>query len=264
MKKQKIVTLEERDENMRRELLRNINLFPEPSYLFSIGDSVSVGNLLDAKVIDVLENGKIYKIDYTNCDHNYGKPLYHPHATGYWEWMSVRPPIEVIDHSIIKNIDLQLNYSQRPMADIFSKKYHFGLVMNPPYQRDYVWDMEDKIKLINSIFNNIDIGKFVFISLDYYDREDHYSYEILDGKQRIDAVTSFYENRFSYNGLYFNQMNKHEQHHFTEYPIAEAEVRNLTEEQKLRYFLMVNTTGKSMGKEQLDKVRKMIEEEENK
>ena len=82
--------------------------------------------------------------------------------------------------------------------------------MNPDYQRDYVWELSDKQLLIDSIFNNIDIGKFAFIHLDYKTwNKTGYAYEILDGKQRLKTIIDFYENRFSYKGIYYNDLSKH-------------------------------------------------------
>jgi uncharacterized protein with ParB-like and HNH nuclease domain len=37
--------------------------------------------------------------------------------------------------------------------------------MNPEYQRGFVWKEEHKLKLIDSIFNGIEIGKMVFVRL---------------------------------------------------------------------------------------------------
>ena len=68
--------------------------------------------------------------------------------------------------------------------------YHRGLIDNPDYQRGYVWTLEDKQKLIQSIFNRADIGKFVFIEDENY-RE--YRLEVIDGKQRLRAILDYYE-----------------------------------------------------------------------
>ena len=59
----------------------------------------------------------------------------------------------------------------------------------PDYQRGYVWEQEDKELLLDSIFKNIDIGKFVFIRLsDSEWMERNFGYEIR--KPRIKATHS--------------------------------------------------------------------------
>jgi uncharacterized protein with ParB-like and HNH nuclease domain len=69
--------------------------------------------------------------------------------------------------------------------------------MNPDYQRDLVWSLEDKVNLIDSIYNDIEIGRFAFIKTDYsknnFDFDKDFYWEILDGKQRISAIIDFFE-----------------------------------------------------------------------
>lgn len=246
-------------ENLERDLNRtreNLNLIPEPTYKFNTGDKVIIGNLEDCIIEEILDGGKIYKIDYTSIDNNYGNPIIKEHQKTYFQWYKLRK-LNNNKNSFIKNEDLRLNYSQRHLADLFSKAYYFGVDFEPEYQRDFVWELEDKIALIDSIFNNIDIGKLVFIKHDY---SDDLLYEILDGKQRIRAILDFYEDRFQYQGYYFSDLSGRDQDHFEHYSINVAEIDKMTREQILRYFIMLNTGGKPMAKEQLNKVKKMLGE----
>lgn len=260
MKKQKMMTAEEIDNNRLSLVMRHVQNIPNPNYVFNVGEKVSIGNLRDATILESLEGGKIYKVDYTHIDNNYGHPITTEHMTNYWDWLSVRPLQIREGKEFLKNEDLELHYSQSQMSEIFGKKYTFGLEMNADYQRDYVWTSEDKINLIDSIFKHVDIGKFVFIHYEWNEHPLNYSYEVLDGKQRINAITEFYENRFAYRSLFFNQLSKREQWHFKEYSINVAEISKITKEQKIRYFLLLNTSGKVMDVEHLKKVEKMLEE----
>lgn len=133
--------------------------------------------------------------------------------------------------------------------------------MSPDYQRDYVWELSDKQLLIDSIFNNIDIGKFAFIHLD--DKkwgETGNGYEILDGKQRLNAIIDFYENRFPYKGVYYNDLSGRDKGIFKNHHIVQGEISESERKDVLKYFLMLNRTGKSMDQSQLNKVEKMLEE----
>lgn len=254
-KKYKNQTPEEKKE-YQLWFARSRNKFsPEPTYYFDIGDSVSIGSLENAKVVDILDNGQIYEIDYTSTDNNYGNPIITEHCRNYWRWFEIRPVVKT-NHNIIKNDDMRLSYSQRQLQSIFTNVYSFGTNLDPVYQRGYVWELQDKVNLIDSIFNNIDIGKFVFSHEEY---NDNYLYEIVDGKQRINAICEFYENKFSYNGLFYNDLNSFEQHYFCGYPISWAEMRDMTMEQKLRYFVRLNKFGKVMDKEHLHLVESMLE-----
>ncbi len=137
--------------------------------------------------------------------------------------------------------------------------YNFGIDFNPDYQRGYVWDDTDKVLLLDSIFKNIDIGKFVLIHLsDSEWVERGFGYEILDGKQRLSALIEFYENKLAYKGKYFNDLSKKDKRTFTDHQIAVAEVRETDKKMVLKYFLMLNRTGKSMDESHLIEVEKML------
>lgn len=252
---EKVVTWEERKKRELDDLMKIDYLIPDPTYKFNIGDRVMIGNLEDVYISDVLVSGKIYEIDFTSIDNNYGNPIRNEHKKMLVKWIDIREYQEKNNDTLEKNADIVLNYSNRHMGDLFSKAYYFGVNFEPEYQRDYVWDFKDKVALIDSIFNNVDIGKFVFIHKGY---SEDYMYEILDGKQRMRAILDFYEDRFRYKGRYFSDLSYKDKNHFKNYGISIAEVNQLTEEQVLRYFLMVNTTGKSMAKEHLDKIRNML------
>lgn len=239
-----------------KDLENQLHLIPEPTHLFNIGDSVDIGNLRDVIVNNIFFNGKGYEIDYTSVNHNYGRPIDTKHCKMIVSWLDIRK-INDNKESFVTNENIFLQYSQRELTDIFSKKYFFGIDMNPEYQRDYVWEEFDKVNLIDSIFNNIDIGKFVFNKLPY--RENSPSYEIVDGKQRINALCEFYEDRFKYKDKYFSELSKKDQNHFKYYSISSAEISYASKKEIMQVFLMINSNGKIMDKEHLDKIRKEYE-----
>ncbi|GAA4879801.1 hypothetical protein GCM10023310_69970 [Paenibacillus vulneris] len=242
-----------------RDLTECIHLIPEPREILQTGTQVRIGALEDVMIEEVLMDGKVYKIDYTSVNTNYGNPIRNEHQKRFVKWLDVRKMPQSDVQTLCKRDDLQLSYSNRHMGDIFSKAYHFGIDFDPDYQREHVWSLEDKVSLIDSIYNNIDIGKFVYVHLGYSVEK---MYEILDGKQRIRAILDFYEDKFPYNGLYFSEMTNRDQDHFENYPISCAEVREATRAQKLRYFIKLNTGGRIMSTEHLDKVRLMLNETE--
>lgn len=248
------------------ELRKNLHIISLPKNCLSIGDKVYIGNLEDVFIEDVLEDGRIYLINFTKIDNNYGNPIRHENQRRYVKWLDVRLKNNNKE-SLIRNDDLRLNYSQRHLSDILSKAYYFGIDFEPDYQRDYVWDLQDKVELIDSIFNNVDIGKLVYIRIDdgsWKENGYKYAYEILDGKQRIRAILDFYEDKFTYQGNTFSELSRKDQNHFDSYSINVAEISNVSEEQALRYFLKLNTSGKTMDKTHLEKVREKLSKIESK
>ena len=133
----------------------------EPSYRFNIGDKVSYGLMKSAVVDDILYDGKAYGLKCIATEYNYGNPYDHE-VYRVVAWMDVRP----CNHgntNFARNQDIKLYFNDSTIESLINKHYFFGVNFEPDYQRGYVWTQEDKELLIDSIFNNIDIGKFVFI-----------------------------------------------------------------------------------------------------
>lgn len=237
------------------------HLIPEPAYLFVEGESVGVGSLKDCRIKEVCQDGKVYLIEYTAVDNNRGNPIETPHSLIYSKWFEIAKKgenkINVVDFR--QKDELELNFTQESISSLFFKAYSFGVNFEPEYQRGYVWSLEDKIDLIDSIFNNIEIGKFAFIVYDSKKcAETGLSYEILDGKQRLSTLCEFYEGRFTYHGYTFSELSETDRRHIKSYPVSVAELGNATEKQILEYFIKLNTNGRVMDQEHLNKVRAML------
>lgn len=251
-------------ERSYNECIRVINqgLVREPTYFFNVGDRVTWGAWEWIHVLEVLENGKMYKILRITPDVQYGKYKEEKAEISYILWAKIRPYRTIEEDKKIKIFlekdDIQLSFYQSGLDSLISRFYssHSTINMNPPYQRDLVWEEIQKIQLIDSIFKNIDIGKFTFIELPY-SKNHNFHLEVLDGKQRINAIMDFYECRFKYKGHYYNDLSYTDRNHFKSYSISLATTRNLTEEQRYRYFLKLNTSGTPIEQEHLDNVKKM-------
>ena len=235
---------------------RDIRFCPEPTVKFNIGDEVQIGNLLNCVITDVSDDGKVYTVDYDREEKDgYQKEL--RHYQGQWCWYEILDgKNSEEDHGFIKNKDCRLNYSQRSVEGLLNMIYHFGVDTSPEYQRDYVWTVDDQRALIDSIFNGVDIGKFVFVHIDAV---DGYWYEILDGKQRLKALADFYENRFDYKGVFYRDLSKAERCYFRNYEVSYADLQGASEELKFRTFILLNTRGISVEQAHLDEIKKLYE-----
>ena len=229
---------------------------PEPTYRFNVGDVVNCGALKDPVVEAVIADGKVYTLKYMTKLELHGNQL--EEVRRNFAWYQIRPAAEWSKDSFIRNKDFRLCFSNRTIDDIISKAYRFGLDLDPDYQRGYVWTAQQKEDLIDSIFKNIDIGKFVYVQNDYGSEN---LYEVLDGKQRISTILEFFENKFPYKGKYFNDLCGCDRNHFEDYCIQVAEIRRGKKETILKYFLLLNTTGTPMSKEHLDNIVRRLYDE---
>ncbi len=253
----KVLTPEEQDAYALARALEGIHFIPAPTRTFKIGEEVRVGHLDDCIVEGVFEDGKLYKINYTTIN----RDGVFPGRTGYWNWLSVYQREFPEDHDLIRNEDVRLNFYNTSLDSLIHKQYHAGIDMDPPYQRGYVWDDADRDKLLNSVFTNIDIGKFVLVKQEDRVAYDIPYFEILDGKQRLHTLCAFYEGRYKWNGLTYADLSFREKSFFDARQVACAEVSYTTEKQKLELFLLVNTNGRIVSEEHLEKVRRLIDNE---
>lgn len=209
----------------------------KPSYRFTVGDKVQVGHLLNCVVDEALEGGYMYLIRSGANSDNYS----------CWAWTNVRPLDDDKDtHFAKRNSALsRLHYSNRSMYSLLSFQYLFGVDFNPDYQRGSVWDDEDREKLLDSIFMGREIGRFVFKQLPFTrTSNDGNYYEIVDGKQRMLTLLAFYENRFPYKGVFYNDLSAQDKNWFMDASIGVAEIdQSVTRAEVLEIFLAMNEGG---------------------
>jgi len=133
------------------------------------------------------------------------------------------------------------------------------------YQRDFVWSLENKQNLIESIYNNIDIGKIVVRKRSYEwvrkrvqaGKVAHYK-DIVDGKQRLSSIIDFCSNKFPDKaGFYWDDLSKQAKRHFEQFScVAYGELgEQATDADVKSVFLGVNFTGVPMSNEQIEFVK---------
>lgn len=233
---------------------------PNDRKRFIIGEDVSVtnGGFISAKIINVIEED-IYEVEIIyETTLPYSTQKYITTRKRIFGWYDIfKLPKYNCDIKIGE--DLRLNFTQQQVRSLV-KTYiiSFGVDFNPSYQRGLVWSNEDEEKLIESIFNRVDIGKFVFINLGI---SNDIMYEVLDGKQRLTTLYKYFTDEFKYKGYYYSELPLKYKHIFdgTGLAVAVTNREGLKEEDILNYFLRLNTTGKPMDIEHLNKIKDRYE-----
>jgi hypothetical protein len=90
---------------------------------------------------------------------------------------------------IKSNHDYNLDY----LANSIDKNIQLG----PDYQRRSRWSVIQKSRLIESFLMNIPIPPIFLYENDYYE------YEVVDGRQRLEAINDFFKDKFRLKGLEF-------------------------------------------------------------
>ena len=242
------------------DTIENIGQAPNKRKIFTLGENVQVshGGFTSAKICDIIRQG-IYEvhIKYTTT-----KPYSSEYADyeikrimGWWDIMKIST--KECDIPIGKRI--YINFHQQSIYSLLNKYFNDrGIDMNPTYQRGIVWTDKQREELLDSIFNRIDIGKFVFIQNKYV--PGGYSWTVLDGKQKINALVDFYQDKFPYKGYYYSELGFERQHLITDHSISVGMLDESYADENtiLEYFIRLNSTGTPMDKKHLEFVKTLI------
>ncbi|MEW9530702.1 DUF262 domain-containing protein [Microbispora sp. NPDC049125] len=88
---------------------------------------------------------------------------------------------------------LRLSPTNEPWTQLISMWHKGALDPNPPYQRDLVWTLDQKISLIYSILDGTPIPAIITNRRGRSVADTRY---VIDGKQRLNAVREFLEDKF--------------------------------------------------------------------
>ncbi len=250
----------QRDINDRLKDVAEGRVSPVRTRMHSIGDKVEYGAFEEVWVKDILANGLVYILGVISSERDKGK--FEDQRVAAWH--DVFPFRTIEEKKAVPVLNKKFDFGNvfnQPITSLLHRHYYWGVDMNPEYQRGNVWSLEDKVALIDSLFNDIEIGRVVLMKRDYEDERKE-AYEIIDGKQRLTALSEFYEDRFQYKGLFFSQMHPFDQNHFENKQLAVIEAPNMSREKVIDYFIRVNTSGRPVNPEHLEKVKSMIKKEE--
>jgi hypothetical protein len=75
-------------------------------------------------------------------------------------------------------------------AKTFVKDYVYRIDLDADYQREKIWSREDQEKLIDSIYQNIDVPKLYLARIK---GKENFEFECIDGKQRMTALLNFFK-----------------------------------------------------------------------
>jgi hypothetical protein len=191
MAKKKVFDGEANKKSMMDSELKNIlerkafGILPlNPTRHFAIDERIQWGALKETYIREIFEDGLYYIIESIAVVRERNNPP--QNEIRYAEWHEIYKYNQNKVTNLRQEEKYRITLSNAQIGSLLCKVYHAGVDTDVDYQRDHVWSFQDKIDLIDSIFNNIDIGKFVFVQRDFSVIDK--LYEILDGKQRLTAI----------------------------------------------------------------------------
>ena len=263
MAKKKQINPEENRKRLYESAIRDMKMkitdgiLPlNPTRKFSVDERIVFGAHKETYIREIHEDGLYYTVEVMNVQRERNAaPANELHVL---EWHRIFP-INNKGTKFRKEETYRLRMYNSSIDSLLSMVYQHGVDFNVDYQRDHVWELKDKIDLIDSIFNNIDIGKFVFVQRPYSDDRGK-GLEILDGKQRLTTLCEFYEDRFNYNGFYFSELSQFDKNKFESHSIAYGYLENPNKRTIFETFIKLNTCGKPMASQHINKVKKLLNE----
>lgn len=138
------------------------------------------------------------------------------------------------------------------------------LIFDPPYQRDFVWTLEQKQFYISNLFK--DMAELTPTFCQYIDSSsDEDLYEIIDGKQRISAILEFIDNKFPVEELYYKDLHEKDRDFISRFRFNYTRI--LTKDSQyykpslntlIQLFLEINLYGTRMSDDDLNKAKAML------
>lgn len=232
-----------------------------PTRTFEPGERIILGAHEEVYIREVLADGLFYICEAMQIKRERDKPPadeFHVQP-----WHEIYKYGEKNKTQFTKEEKYYIRQLNSSIDSLLSMAYapHAGVDFDVDYQREHVWEIEDKVDLIDSIYNNVDIGKFVFVQL-HVKTEGRY-YQILDGKQRLTALCEFYEDRFPYKGVYYSEMSHRDKHTFRNHGITYGYLQDPDTRGIYESFIKLNTCGKPMDHKHINKVKGLLNELED-
>ena len=161
-----------------------------------------------------------------------------------------------------ENFNKNLNITKINSRCSFLEYYLTGQIdFNPKYQRALVWTTEQKEKYIKALIQDKADITPTFITKPY--TANDYLYEVLDGKQRLNAILSYIKGEFSIDNIYYKDLTQEDVHKFLRTPynytiityINERGENAMPENMKIELFLQINEYGTKISQEELTRIK---------
>ena len=108
-------------------------------------------------------------------------------------------PLEFWERKQRELLTNQVDYGLRSLADLVDRN---GIDLNPKFQRRLRWDIDRQSKLIESFLMNVPVPPI------YLNEDEFGKYSVIDGKQRLTAISDFIHGRLRLTNLeVFRELN---------------------------------------------------------
>ena len=122
--------------------------------------------------------------------------------------------------------------------------YGGKLDIRPPYQREFVYSGKQRDAVIETI------NKGFPLNVMYWSVRDDGKYEVIDGQQRTISIAQYVEGDFSFEGMYFRNLQDDEQQAILGYKLMVYHCTG-TGSERLNWFKTINIAGEELTDQEL-------------
>lgn len=135
----------------------------------------------------------------------------------------------------------------------------FGLNLDPDFQREHVWTADQRIRYIEYCLQGGEVGKIITFNCPGWMKRQEGVIELIDGKQRIEAVRSFFRDETPAFGYKYSEIEGR-------FPWGDVmfiwQICSLnTRAEILQLYLNINAGGTPHTDDELNRVRELLKAE---
>lgn len=219
----------------------NMMIYGEPTRTFEVGEHIILGNLDDVTIAYDYGDG-IYAVNIPQPP-KADKNLLYASERRVVKWININKIPSPSNTKFANDMYRVPKSTQSDMNSLIHMNTHNGYIMDDRFQRGYVWNDIDRESLLDTIFNQGNIGSFLFNRHNGYNfrdsdevnqfhtitgesilipKKDNHCISVIDGQQRITTLLNFYFDRFKYKGYYFSELSFKDRYTFGQFSISYA------------------------------------------
>ena len=122
--------------------------------------------------------------------------------------------------------------------------YGGKLDIRPPYQREFIYKDKQREAVINTV------KKSYPLNVMYWAVREDGSFEVIDGQQRTISICQYLKGGFSFQDLYFQNLQNDEQDQILDYKLM-IYLCSGTDSEKLEWFKTINIAGERLTEQEL-------------
>lgn len=138
----------------------------------------------------------------------------------------------------------ELSKGYEDNADEGVTSYEGKLDIRPPYQREFIYKEDQRNAVIDTINNNFPLNVM------YWSVRDDGNFEIIDGQQRTISICQYVKGDFSYNSMYFHNLQDDEKNKILDYELM-IYLCSGSDSEKLKWFETINIAGEELTNQEL-------------